>query len=208
MDAVATVLNPPNESVAFNNDNDHKSIDEDTGQNVPIPNSMTIPFTKDQLIETQLLKCLNDANAPHFLYKSIVDWANNAYCQGYKFDSTRTTRAAQINNLENWYKLKYLRPMQIPTVLPFGGEIVQVTAFDFANQLYSLLRDPGLVGNLDKLDVNPTDPFGKYISPTGLLSTVNSGKIYQDAYDHLVKDPAKDVRIPITMACVRKTCVR
>jgi hypothetical protein len=57
------------------------------------------------------------------------------------------------------------------------------------------------VSSLDKLDVNPTDPFGKYISPTGLLSTVNCGKMYQDAYDHLVNDPSKDMLIPITMAC-------
>ena len=94
---------------------------------------MSVPFTKEQLIETQLLKCLNDVNAPHFLYKSSVDWAKKTYDQGYQFDSTRTTRAAQIKHLEYQYKLHYLPPMQIPTVLPFGGEIVNVTAFDFAN---------------------------------------------------------------------------
>jgi hypothetical protein len=77
---------------------------------------------------------------------------------------------------------------------------VQITCFNFTNQLYSLVLDRALFGNLDNLDVNVDDPYGKYVPPNGLLSTVNSGQWYNSAYRHEVKDPAKDLR-PIMFAC-------
>jgi hypothetical protein len=61
-------------------------------------------------------------------------------------------------------------------------EAIQVTRFNFTNQLHALLSDHALVGNLDNLDVNPADPFAKYAPPSGRLSTVNSGAIYDLAY--------------------------
>jgi hypothetical protein len=56
-------------------------------------------------------------------------------------------------------------------------------------------------GILDNLDVNVDDPFGKYILPNGLLSTVTPGQWYNSAYRHEVKDPAKDLMMPIIFAC-------
>jgi hypothetical protein len=58
------------------------------------------------------------------------------------------------------------------------------------------------MNKMANLDVNPMDPFGKYVSPRGLLSTVNSGGHYAKAYKkHLVKDPSKDFLLPIIFAC-------
>jgi hypothetical protein len=68
-------------------------------------------------------------------------------------------------------------------------EAIQVTRFNFTNQLQALLSDPALVGNLDNLDVNPADPFAKYAPPSGHLSTVNSGAIYDLAYKNRCKKP-------------------
>ena len=78
---------------------------------------------------------------------------------------------------------------------------MQTTTFDFANQLFTLVSDQALFGNLDNLDVNVDDPFGKYVSPNGLLSTVNSGQWYNSAYQHKVNDPTKDFVMPIIFAC-------
>jgi hypothetical protein len=58
-----------------------------------------------------------------------------------------------------------------------------------------------LFGNLDKLDVNVDNPFGKYVPSSGLLSTVNSGQWYNSAYQHEVKDPSKGYLMPIIFAC-------
>ncbi len=79
-------------------------------------------------------------------------------------------------------------------------EAIQVTRFNFTNQLHALLSDPALVGNLDNLDVNRDDPFAKYVPPSGRLSTVNSGAIYNLAYKNRCKQP-NDFLVGIIFAC-------
>lgn len=43
------------------------------------------PFTIDMLAETELLKILDDANAPHYLFKEIMEWACKFYNKKYNF---------------------------------------------------------------------------------------------------------------------------
>jgi hypothetical protein len=66
------------------------------------------------------------------------------------------------------------------------------------------VSDCALFGNLDNLDVNVDDPYGKYVPPNGLQSAVNSGQWYNSAYCHEVKDPAKDFMMLIIFACNEK----
>ena len=42
------------------------------------------------------------------------------------------------------------------------AERMDVTVFNFENQLLNLLKDRTLFGNFQNLDVNPDDPFGHY----------------------------------------------
>jgi hypothetical protein len=87
--------------------------------------------------------------------------------------------------LEKWLHLAPCCPEMVKLVLPGPAmEAIQVTRFNFTNQLHALLSDPALVGNLDNLDVKPVDPFAKYAPPSGRLSTVNSGAIYNLVYKH------------------------
>jgi hypothetical protein len=149
-----------------------------------------IRFTTEQFHETKLLKILSDANVPHYLYKDVMGWARDAALAKYTFNPTHTLRNAQVKYLEKWLQCQKCRPQQVPTNLPGpGDQVVQTTCFNFTNQLYSLVSDRALFGNLDNLDVNVDDPFGKYVPPNGLLSTVNLGQWYQSAYRHEVKDP-------------------
>jgi hypothetical protein len=107
-----------------------------------------------------------------------------------------------VKYLEKWLNFQHSRPQQIPTLLPGPlHQVVQTTTFNFTNQLFSLVSDQALFGNLDNLDVNDDNPFGKYVSPNGLLSTVNSGQWYNSAYQHEVNDPTKDFVMPIIFAC-------
>ena len=41
--------------------------------------------TVADLVETELLKILNHANAPHYLFRKIMEWASNAKECGYNF---------------------------------------------------------------------------------------------------------------------------
>ena len=161
-----------------------------------------IRFTTEQYHETKLLKILGDANASHYLYKDIIEWGRAAQHDNYNFNPQRSSRNAQVKYLEKWLRCQNSRPKQIPTQLPGPlDQVVQTTCFNFTNQLYSLVSDLALFGDLNNLDVNINDPFGKYVSIDGLLSTTNSGQWYNMAYRHEVKNPAKDFLMPIIMAC-------
>jgi hypothetical protein len=161
-----------------------------------------IRFTTTQFHETKLLKILSDANAPHYLYKDIMEWGRAARHANYNFAPRRSSRNAQMKYLEKWLNCQGSRPEQIPTTLPGRvPQVVETTCFHFITQLATLVQDRVLFGNIDNLDVNADNPFGKYISPTGLLSTINSGQWYNTAYHHEVTDPSKDFVMPIIMAC-------
>jgi hypothetical protein len=54
---------------------------------------------------------------------------------------------------------------------------------------------------MDNLDINPTDPFGKYIAPNGRIGAVRSAQWYQNAYHTCIKDPKTDFPVPICFAC-------
>jgi hypothetical protein len=135
-----------------------------------------IRFTTEQYHETKLLKILSNANASRFLYKDVMNWGCTAWLDNYDFNPSRASRNAQVKYLEKWLNFQDSRPQQIPTLLPGPlHQVVQMTTFNFTNQLFTLVSDQALFGNLDNLDVNDDNPFGKYVSPNGLLSTVNSG---------------------------------
>ena len=161
-----------------------------------------IRYNTAQFYETKLLKLLNDANAPHFLYKEIVEWARAAHGNKYQFDPKRSSRNAQVKYLEKWLEMQKSRPLQIPTSLPGPvAQTVHTTCFNFTNQLHSLVSDHALFGKLENLDLNNNDPFAKYTAPNNLLSTINSGRWYHDAYEKECKNPSTDFLMPIIMAC-------
>ena len=188
------------------NSNDNNLPNEPRGTSIETPHKAAldfgIRFTKAQYHETKLLKLLSDANAPHFLYKDILNWAQAAKRDNYDFIPERSSRNGQIKYLEKWMHMQDSRPKQFLTALPGpGDQTVETTCFNFTDQLLSLVSDRALFGNLENLDVNNEDRFGKYINATGLLSTINSGQWYHNAYLHEVTDPSKDFVMPIIMAC-------
>jgi hypothetical protein len=138
-------------------------------------------FTTSDFVETQLLKLMDNAHAPHFLYQDVLNWAKDAQQSGYDFHPKCTSRRAQIKRIKKLAQLQYCRPETIKLTLPGNGVVVPVTRFPFINMLYSLLSDPELVADLSNLDVNPLNPFGKHESDGGYLTTVNSGAWYQTA---------------------------
>jgi hypothetical protein len=50
-----------------------------------------IAFTSSEYVEKKLLKVLNDAHAPHFLYQDVLNWAKEANKLKYDFLPHRTT---------------------------------------------------------------------------------------------------------------------
>jgi hypothetical protein len=168
-----------------------------------------IRFTTEQFHKTKLLKVLSDGNAPHYLYKKVIEWGCAAEHDNCNFNPTRSLRNAQVKSLEKWLQCQKFHPQQVPTNLPGpNDQVLQTTSFKFTIQLYTLVSDQALFGNLDSLDVNVDDPFGENVPPNRLLSMANSGQLYNSAYVHEVKDPAKDFVMPIILPVRRRTCKR
>ena len=78
---------------------------------------------------------------------------------------------------------------------------MNVTVFNFKNQLLNLLKDRTLSGNLQNLDVDPNNPFRHYKAKDDYLSAVNSGNRYQYAYKEMITSPDTEMLIPIIFAC-------
>lgn len=56
-------------------------------------------YTLDQYFSTKLLDILNQVNAPHFIYKEIMEWAIEAKESNWDFQPKRITCSAQIEHL-------------------------------------------------------------------------------------------------------------
>jgi hypothetical protein len=71
--------------------------------NHPCPSDRyNIPFTTTQLVETKLVKLLNDSYAPHYLFKDLMDWMKDARSRGYEFGAVRSQRKSHISYLRGW----------------------------------------------------------------------------------------------------------
>ena len=168
-----------------------------------MPTTLTKPHTTAQFHETKLLHILDTAGVPHGLYKQILDWAKAAKQDNYNFLPERTSRNSQLQFLKKWLNFgPECEPYVLKTRLP-GEPIdgVNVTVFNCTSQLFSLLNDQSLFGDLNNLDINPSNVFGKYKSTSNLLSTVNSGNLYEQAYNKMILDKDKDFLMPIIFSC-------
>ena len=88
------------------------SDDENNNVVVPDPSQETEPFItpeflskKDSVVfstndvcEVELLKMLEDANCPHYLFEEILKWSRKANDLKYGFKAQRNTRKAQIQH--------------------------------------------------------------------------------------------------------------
>ena len=163
-----------------------------------------ICFTVDLLYQIKLMDILEKANSPHYLFQDIVEWVVEAQDQNVTFSNICKSRESGIKTIERFMPwMKQTAPYQVRTILETNTNTPQyldVTVFNFKNQLLNLLGDKSLFGDIENLDVNPDNPFGKYTSPNKVLSTVNSGKRYKKAYRSMITDPENQLLLPIIFA--------
>ena len=118
--------------------------------NREIDNQASICYSTNDIVEIDLLKILNDANTPHYLYKEILQWGQKAQQMKYDFEPLRTKRVNQMLYIDKWFGLEYYNAKQIPITLPGPAEMdqpekINVTCFDFTGMLRSLLTNEKLL---------------------------------------------------------------
>ena len=97
-------------------------------------------------VEVALIKLasiVTKVNAPHYVYKSLVDWAKSTSDRSVL--STRTiSYKFLVKNLASKYGIPNIFPETNNVLLP-SMNAVSVTTFSFVDQLYSLLSDKELM---------------------------------------------------------------
>lgn len=161
-------------------------------------------FHNDDCVKSNLLKLMLEIGAPNYAYKQILNWAKNAYNTGYKFNPKTISYKCQIKSMEKQHNLDFLCPSVKTVSLPPDNLMLEVTCYSFSNVLLSLVNNKEL-NQLSNLVVNPSDPFSKYVPPTGKLGEVNGAHWYLEAYKHSVKDVSKDFLMSIIFAMDKTT---
>lgn len=162
-------------------------------------------YSNNSRVEVSLLKIINEIGAPHYAYKLLMDWAQDAYVTGYKFASLCSTYSQQIKKIEKWLSLSNCKPFQNQVILEPDNLSLKVTCFPFVLMLQSILSDPEL--NQESNLVVPLNGthFCKYKPPDGLLGEVNTGYWYRLAYKNMVKNPESDFLCPIIFSMDKTT---
>ena len=94
-----------------NNDEDNEDTSSTSSYNSTNKNAF---YQSNEIIhEIKLLKILTDISAPLYAYKSIMEWAHNAYSTNYKLDTKRKTYQQTIKYLENNLQFDVCRPKHV-----------------------------------------------------------------------------------------------
>jgi len=196
--SIAKNIQDQNEEYTY--DNVGGSVIEDDNQtNIDkkqdIFNALFIPPEHKYTI--MLLKILDDMNAPDYAFTKIMQWAKQAFQNGYNFEPTAgTSRKSNIQQLQNLcFQSKSLLP-KVQTVNIPHGLASKIVIFDFIPQLMSLLQNKALM-TPDNLAIDFYDPLLPFQSNDGCLNEAISGSVYREAYSKYVKDPNKDFFVPI-----------
>ena len=151
----------------------------------------------------ELLKILNTAKAPLYLYDHIMAWTKKA-ANVYNVDfgvEVNLSREKFIQELKVKYQLQTLEPTIHTLKLRGSGNTTEVVKHSFKESLYSLLNDKQLMQQ-DKLLLTPAD-FNKQDKSLNNSSNnkvvygdINTGTVYQMAKEEYLKD-SNDVLCPI-----------
>ena len=75
-------------------------------------------------------------------------------------------------------------------------DTASVLYFDFEEQARTLFHDLGIFGDLNKLAVDPENPFGRYRSADPRLGEINSGARYDRTYELMLTKHPKEAGVP------------
>jgi len=148
-------------------------------------------LTAEDCAGIELLEVLAKARAPLNLYDHIYKWHVN------NLDAVKViTQKSILVNMKRRYHLNNSSPeLTKSVILPHSRACVDLVVHDFKWQVQSLLTDPRICQS-DYL-FHDNDPFAPPPDHVSHISDVNSGLAYRETYKKLIKDPSRDVLLPI-----------
>lgn len=139
-----------------------------------------------------LMKTLSDRRTPLNLYDDIMKWHVN-----YS-GNLHVSQQSIVKELNQRYNETSSRPVELKGLtLPYSKAKVTLVRQDAKSQIVSILTDPRIVDS-DYLFHN-NDPFcpPPAMDASHKYGDINTGTAYRAAYREFVKDPHRDVLMPI-----------
>ena len=119
-----------------------------------------LPHTVGQKMDHELVTLLDSMNCPGKAFEKVMEWSRRAHKLGYNFKPSIKTRKQLIAKYYKDFNLEHMQPytavVKIETRSEHLDDSVELTLFDFANQLKSLLSDPELM-QPENLNINEED---------------------------------------------------
>lgn len=153
--------------------------------------------TTDQKWTVDLLKVLDNINAPDYAFGDILAWARGANAANYSFNPVGgLSRSKNIDVLfDSMPNARQLLPSIVP-VLCAEGLASDVVVFDFVPQLLSLLQNPQIMRQ-ENLIIDVNCPLQPYANPGQVLGEALSGSVYAAAYARYITKPNRQLFVPI-----------
>ena len=142
----------------------------------------TFMHTIDQKWTIDLLKVLDNMNAPDYAFGAILAWARGASADNYSFNPPMPNA-------------RHLLPTVVP-IMTGGVATSTVVVFDFVPQLLSLLQNPSIMQQ-ENLVIDVNCQLRPYSNPTTVLGEALSGSVYAEAYVHYIMQPSRQLFVLI-----------
>ena len=135
-----------------------------------------------------LLKDFEGMGCPMNAFDRVMKWASEAHRAGFEFPPQAPKRKSFVVQLLKKFNMQEQLP-KIKSVKLEGWEpeYVDVVCMDFKSQIRSLLTDPVLM-DMEKLSVNPEDPFGNPYIHDNEIDEVTSAAWYRYTYEKEITD--------------------
>ena len=155
---------------------------------------------KIHIICIQLLHILKSANAPLYLYDSIIKWAKNSASNheiNFMLDKIPNRKQVLID-LAKMYNIAGLNPVVKCIQLTGSGQQVNIVCHSFKQCLYSLFSDKNLMHESNLL-ITKDDPYSKnkFNQKMYVIDDIDTGTVYKQAYNAYIKPDTLEVLLPI-----------
>ena len=206
MDAAIFMDNISNYTSEDDEDELHPPTVDEDGYDISIRQSFSayakfsknnrIPFSKDEISCIKLQNLLIKKKAPLDSYKEILEWRNDSITNQSE-KAKVISRKVLIEKILDRYNMKRSLPKTKRVHLPHSKAEINIVYHEFVHQVESLLTDPRFNDN----DYNffNDNPFAPPPNEWDTVSDVNTGLCYRETYRQVIKNPEKEVLLPIIM---------
>ena len=141
----------------------------------------------DYNVWIELLKILQEIDAPLNAFDKIMNWVTKSKMDGYKFSNSYPSRKLLMRELNEILCGNALKPCQKPLSLDDDSSEL-VTTFDFESMCFSLLTDDTIMKDENFTFINDDPRIFNQTNNTK-ITCIEDGSVYQEIAKRICKEP-------------------